>query len=123
MRRAGRALLQLGRQAGRPATVLLSTLCCFGNFMKKEGRGGTAGGGIAGESCSPDTWRQTSWVRRGAGWWGWVEGEENETMMEEGESGAERELWLRASWVTAEQVMAVLLLLLPPSSQFHFHGL
>lgn len=29
--------------------------------MKKKGRSETAGGGIAGEYCSPDTWRLASW--------------------------------------------------------------
>ena len=45
----GARLLQLGRQAGRSSPVLPSTLFRFGNFMKKEGRSGTAGGG--------DSWR------------------------------------------------------------------
>ena len=71
VRRAGRAL-QLGRQGRCSATVLLSTLCRFSNFMKKEGRSRIAGGGIAGGHCSPDTWRPTSWggaMRAGgAGW-------------------------------------------------------
>ena len=37
-----------GSASWAPATVLLSTLCCFSNFMKKKGRSGTAGRGIAG---------------------------------------------------------------------------
>ena len=46
-RRAGRAVTA-GPAGWAPATVLLSTLCCFSNFMKKKGRSGTAGRGIAG---------------------------------------------------------------------------
>ena len=41
--------------------VTTATLFCFGNFMNKEGRSRTAGEEIAGEYCSPDTWRPTSW--------------------------------------------------------------
>ena len=47
VRRAGRAVTA-GPAGWTPATVLPSTLCCFGNFMKKKGRSGTAGRGIAG---------------------------------------------------------------------------
>lgn len=36
---------QLGWQAGRPATVLPSTLFCFGNFMKKKGKAEQLGEG------------------------------------------------------------------------------
>ena len=58
-------------QLGRLGTTS-ATLCCFGNFMKKKGRSRTAGGGIAGEYCSPDSWRRGSWARRtqagGDGW-------------------------------------------------------
>ena len=42
--------------------VTTATLFCFGNFMNKEGRSRTAGEEIAGEYCSPDTWRPTSWA-------------------------------------------------------------
>ena len=51
-----------------------ATLCCFGNFMKKEGEKRNSWGGIAREYCSPGTWRLTSWAAEGAGWWdGWGE--------------------------------------------------
>ena len=98
-----------------------ATLFCFGNFMKKEGRSRTAG---------EDSWRALLFRhvaadklgRRDEGWWGWVEGERTEMMKGGGRRERERELWSRASWVTARHAMAVLLLL-PPSSQFHFHGL
>ena len=42
------APLQLGRQAGRPATVLPFPLFCFGNFMKKKGEA---------EQLGRDSWR------------------------------------------------------------------
>ena len=72
----GARTLQLDRLAGSAGKVLrhvtTATLCCFGDFMKKEGRSEMVGRGIAGEYCSPDTWRPTSWggaMRAGgAGW-------------------------------------------------------
>ena len=89
--------------------------------MKKEGRSEMVGRGIAGEYCSPDTWRPTSWAV-GCGLVGLGGGRKNGN--DEDKSGErKRGLWLRASWEVVEHVMAVLLLLLPPSSQFHFHGL
>ena len=80
-----------------------ATLCCFGNFMKKEGRSGTAGGGIAGEYCSPGPWRRGSWVTEDAGWW--TGGEGDGEMMEGGGREQERWLWTRPSWVVAKYVM------------------
>ena len=62
----GARTLQLDRLAGSAGKVLrhvtTATLCCFGDFMKKEGRSEMVGRGIAGEYCSPDTWRPTSWA-------------------------------------------------------------
>ena len=65
--RAGRPHATAGSASWAPATVLLSTLCRFSNFMKKKGRGGTTGGGIAGEHCSSDPWRRRNWSGGGAG--------------------------------------------------------
>ena len=75
MRRAGRALLQLGRQGRCSAPVLLSTLFRFGNFMKKEGRSGTAGGGDSWRALLSRPVAADKLGRSDAGWWGWVEGE------------------------------------------------
>ena len=66
--------------------VTTATLCCFGNFMNKEGRSRTAGEEIAGEYCSPDTWRPTSWGDGGGRLAGLGGGRENEMMKGEGES-------------------------------------
>ena len=82
----GARLLQLGRQAGRSSPVLPSTLFRFGNFMKKEGRSGTAGGGDSWNDCSSDTWRLTSWGGGGGRLAGLGGGRENEMMKGEGES-------------------------------------
>ena len=95
----GRAMLSLGRTAGCSATVLPFPLCRFGNFMKKEGRRGTAGEEIAGGYCSPDTWRRASWGDGGGRLVG-PGGVRENGMMEGGglERERERELWLRPSW-------------------------
>ena len=75
----GAATLSLSRTAGSaswaPATVLPSPLCCFSNFMKKEGRSGTAGERVAGGHRSPDPWRRgkLEWWRMRAGGAGWRE--------------------------------------------------
>ena len=60
-RRAGRPHATAGSAGKVLRHVTTATLFCFGNFMKKEGRSRTAGEEIAGEYCSPDTWRPTSW--------------------------------------------------------------
>lgn len=97
----GARTLQLGRLAGSTGKVLrhvtTTTLFCFGNFMKKEGRSRIAGGGFAGEYCSPDTWRPTSWDSgMRAGWRG---GERRaEMVVREGNGSGERELWPRPGW-------------------------
>ena len=57
----------------------------------------------------------------GCGLAGWVEGERMEMVVEKSRSGAGYGLWPRPGWVIAEH--AALVLLLPPSSQFHFHDL
>lgn len=78
---------QLGRQAGCSAPVLLSTLFCFSNFMKKEGEVEQLGRGQLEDIALPT---------RGGGqvgrWededgWGWVEGERMEMMKEGDRSG------------------------------------
>ena len=86
--------------------------------MKKKGKSGTAGEGWL-EQLLGGTWRQTSWGGRlRAG--GAKEGEDGKM-----KGGGERKrsgLWPRPrpGWVEAERAMATFL---PPSSQFHFHGL
>ena len=94
--------------------VTTATLCCFGNFMNKEGRSRTAGEEIAGEYCSPDTWRPTSWGDGGGRLAGLGGGRKNGN--DEDKSGErKRGLWLRASWEVVERVMAGLL---PPPPSF-----
>ena len=119
-------MLSLSRTAGSaswaPATILLSTLCCFSNFMKKEGRRRTAGGGIAGGHCSSGTWRRRNWGDGGGRLVGLGGGRGGKEGWREEGTGAGAGLRPRPSWVTADTVISVLLLH-PPSSQFHFHGL
>ena len=86
VRRAGRPPVTAGSAGKVLRHVTTATLCCFGNFMKKEGRSRTAGEEIAGEYCSPDTWRPTSWGDGGGRLAGLGGGRENEMMKGEGES-------------------------------------
>ena len=82
---------------GRLGTTLRNgrPLCCFGNFMKKKGRSGTAGGGIAGATA----WRHVAadkMERQVAGWAKEEEGKDGK-MKGGGErerSGAVAEAWL-----------------------------
>lgn len=87
-------LVTAGPASWIPRHATTTTLCCFSNFMKKEGRSGTAGEGIAGGHCSPDTWRLTSWggaMRAGGA--GWRERKWNDVV--EGE--VEWREWIRQS--------------------------
>lgn len=84
-----------------------------------------AGGGIAGTVALPPRGGRQAGATKEVGWWGWVEGEREERveeesgmMWEEGKNG--NGLWPRPDWEEARHVMIGLL---PPSSQFHFHGL
>ena len=80
--------------------------------MKKEGRSRTAGRRIAGEYCSPDTWRRVSWGGGECGLVGRVEGER-------GNDGGRR---VRAEEGSGRGLAGVeeheMLGLLPPSSFF-----
>ena len=84
--RAGRPPVTAGSASWVLRHVTTATLCCFGDFMKKEGRSEMVGRGIAGEYCSPDTWRPTSWGDGGGRLAGLGGGRENEMMKGEGES-------------------------------------
>ena len=115
VRRAGRPPVTAGSAGKVLRHVTTATLFCFGDFMKKEGRSGTAGGG--------DSWRallsrSVAADKPGGGGGGLVGlGGGRKNGNDEDKSGErKRGLWLRASWEVVEQVMAVLLL--PPSSFF-----
>ena len=89
-----RAVLSLNRTAGSaswaPATVLPSTLCCFGNFMKKKGRSGTAGEGQLENIALPVRGgKQAGRWRMRAGGAGWRERRTEWWREEEMEAGAE----------------------------------
>ena len=75
--------------------VTTATLFCFGNFMNKEGRSEMVGRGIAGEYCSPDTWRPTSWggAMRAGGLGGGRESGNDE------DKSGERKRALAAAWL------------------------
>ena len=113
-----RQIGQLGRQAGRPATVHPATLFRFGNFMKKKGEAGRLWQGQLKDIALPTRGGGEAGATEDAGWWSWMEGE-RVGMMEREET--------RAGWalVAAQLVREghAVLVLLPPSSQFHFHGL
>ena len=96
----------------RYATTATLPLCRFGNFMKKKGRSGTAGAGIAGGYCSPDTWRLTS-LGNGGSRLGLGGGREN-GMMKGGGSRSGSELWPRPT------CPIILFYLFFPAFQFHF---
>ena len=122
VRRAGRAVLPLSRTAGSAswgsALVFPATLCCFGNFMKKEGRAEHLGG-AAGRHCSPDPWRLTSWAAEDAGWW--EPGGGRESRNDGGRKEVERDWALAAAQLGDSRHCNFVLL--PPAPQFHFRGL
>ena len=72
--------------------VTTATLFRFGNFMKKEGRSGTAGGGDSWRALLSRPVAADKLGRGDAGWWGWVEEERMEVMVREGSGSG---LWLR----------------------------
>ena len=110
---------------GRLGTTLRNgrPLCCFGNFMKKKGRSGTAGEGWL-EQLLVGTWRPTSWGGRlRAG--GAEEGEDGK-MKGRGErerSGAlaEAAAWWRQSvrWQSPSSFLLLLNFISTTCEKFH----